>query len=136
MGGMGYVEDTAMPWLYREAPLNGIWEGSGNVICLDILRTVAREPAAAAAVAAELEAAAGADRRYDAALTAHRGRWPGLPPEPEARWFAESLATLLRRLGPDPPRAGAGRRRLLRARGWRARAGGWRAASGGLIARR
>ncbi|MFC2967845.1 acyl-CoA dehydrogenase family protein [Acidimangrovimonas pyrenivorans] len=95
MGGMGYVEDTAMPWLYREAPLNGIWEGSGNVICLDILRTVAREPAAAEAVMAELLAAKGADRRYDAALKAHLGRWPGLPPEPEARWFAESLATLL-----------------------------------------
>jgi putative acyl-CoA dehydrogenase len=39
LGGMGYVEDTPLPMLYREAPLNGIWEGSGNVICLDILRT-------------------------------------------------------------------------------------------------
>ncbi|WP_127900446.1 acyl-CoA dehydrogenase family protein [Solirhodobacter olei] len=95
MGGMGYVEDTAMPWLYREAPLNGIWEGSGNVICLDILRTVAKEPAAVAAVDAELDAAKGADRRYDAALAAHRARWPGPPAEAEARWFAESLATLL-----------------------------------------
>lgn len=95
MGGMGYVEDTAMPWLYREAPLNGIWEGSGNVICLDILRTLAREPAAAEAVRAELAAATGADRRFDAALKAHAARWPGLPEEAEARWFAESLATLL-----------------------------------------
>ncbi|WP_102227202.1 acyl-CoA dehydrogenase family protein [Acidimangrovimonas sediminis] len=95
MGGMGYVEDTAMPWLYREAPLNGIWEGSGNVICLDILRTLAREPAAAEAVAAELLSATGADRGYDAALKAHADRWPGLPEEAEARWFAESLASLL-----------------------------------------
>lgn len=95
LGGMGYVEDTALPWLYREAPLNGIWEGSGNVICLDILRTVAREPAAVAAVDADLDAASGSDRRYDAALAAHRTRWPGPPPEAEARWFAESLATLL-----------------------------------------
>ncbi|GHE01280.1 acyl-CoA dehydrogenase [Defluviimonas sp. 20V17] len=95
MGGMGYVEDSAMPWLYREAPLNGIWEGSGNVICLDILRTLAREPAAAEAMRAELNAATGSDRRYDAALKAHLDRWPGLPEEAEARWFAESLATLL-----------------------------------------
>jgi putative acyl-CoA dehydrogenase len=95
MGGMGYVEDTALPWLYREAPLNGIWEGSGNVICLDILRTVAKEPAAVAAVDAELDEARGADARYDAALDAHRARWPALAPEAEARWFAESLASLL-----------------------------------------
>ncbi len=95
MGGMGYVEDSAMPWLYREAPLNGIWEGSGNVICLDILRTLAREPAAGDAVRAELNAATGTDHRYDSALKAHAARWPGLPVEAEARWFAESLATLL-----------------------------------------
>ncbi|MDE3079879.1 MAG: acyl-CoA dehydrogenase family protein [Paracoccaceae bacterium] len=95
MGGMGYVEDTALPWLYREAPLNGIWEGSGNVICLDILRTVGKEPAAVAAVDAALDAAKGADRRYDAALDRHRALWPALPPEAEARRFAESLATLL-----------------------------------------
>ncbi|MFP4326657.1 MAG: acyl-CoA dehydrogenase family protein [Paracoccaceae bacterium] len=95
LGGMGYVEDTPMPMLYREAPLNGIWEGSGNVICLDILRTLAREPLAGEALQAELAAARGADRYYDAALAAHQARWPGLPEEAEARWFAESLATLL-----------------------------------------
>ena len=95
LGGMGYVEETPMPMLYREAPLNGIWEGSGNVICLDILRTLAREPLAGEMLAAELEAAKGADRRYDAALAAHRARWPRLPVEGEARWFAESLAGLL-----------------------------------------
>ncbi|RME13844.1 MAG: DNA alkylation response protein, partial [Alphaproteobacteria bacterium] len=95
LGGMGYVEETPMPMLYREAPLNGIWEGSGNVICLDILRTLSQVPRAGAALAAELDAAKGADRRYDAALAAHRGRWPGLPEEAEARWFAESLAGLL-----------------------------------------
>ncbi|TMV94925.1 DNA alkylation response protein [Thioclava sp. BHET1] len=95
LGGMGYVEDTPMPLLYREAPLNGIWEGSGNVICLDILRTLAREPLAAELVQAELEAARGTDRRYDAALDAHHARWPSLPAEAEARWFAERLALLL-----------------------------------------
>lgn len=95
LGGMGYVEDTALPMLYREAPLNGIWEGSGNVICLDILRTLARDPGAADALSAALEAARSVDARYDAALAAHRARWPALPPEAEARWFAERTATLL-----------------------------------------
>jgi putative acyl-CoA dehydrogenase len=95
MGGMGYVEDTTLPLLYREAPLNGIWEGSGNVICLDILRTLAREPEAAPALAAELDAGRGANRAYDTALALHRTRWPVLPDEAEARLFAERAALLL-----------------------------------------
>ncbi|MEX0285153.1 MAG: acyl-CoA dehydrogenase family protein [Paracoccaceae bacterium] len=95
LGGMSYVEDTPLPLLYREAPLNGIWEGSGNVICLDILRALAREPLTAEVLAAELDAATGVDRGYDAALKAHRARWPALPPEAEARWFAERTALLL-----------------------------------------
>ena len=95
LGGMGYVEETPMPMLYREAPLNGIWEGSGNVICLDIVRTLARLPLAAERLRAQLDAARGGDARYDAALAAHFERWPALPPEAEARWYAESLAHLL-----------------------------------------
>ncbi|OOY03899.1 acyl-CoA dehydrogenase family protein [Thioclava sp. F28-4] len=95
LGGIGYVEDTPMPMLYREAPLNGIWEGSGNVICLDILRTLAKEPLAAEMLRAELDAARGTDPRYDAALADHLARWPVLPTEAEARWFAERLALLL-----------------------------------------
>lgn len=95
LGGMGYVEDTPLPMLYREAPLNAIWEGSGNVICLDVLRTLARDADAAAALHAELQAATGADPRYDAALREHAARWPGLPDEAEARWFSERLALLL-----------------------------------------
>jgi len=95
LGGMGYVEDTPLPLLYREAPLNSIWEGSGNVICLDILRSLDRDALAATVLNAELDAARGADRRYDAALNAHRSRWPGLPPEAEARWFVECTAGLL-----------------------------------------
>ncbi|MFN3953145.1 MAG: acyl-CoA dehydrogenase family protein [Pararhodobacter sp.] len=95
LGGMGYVEETPLPMLYREAPLNSIWEGSGNVICLDILRTLLREPDAGAQLAARLDSARGIDARFDAALQRHRDRWPALPPEAEARWFAESLAQLL-----------------------------------------
>jgi putative acyl-CoA dehydrogenase len=94
LGGMGYVEDTPLPLLYREAPLNGIWEGSGNVICLDVLRTLAREPAAAEALAAELDAARG-EPAYDRALAHHRARWPGVPPEVEARLFSERTGHLL-----------------------------------------
>jgi putative acyl-CoA dehydrogenase len=55
LGGNGYVEDSGLPRLYRESPLNGIWEGSGNVQCLDVLRALQREPGAAAAFLAELE---------------------------------------------------------------------------------
>lgn len=95
LGGMGYIEDTGLPLYYREAPLNGIWEGSGNVICLDILRTLAREPTAQEALDAQFESVRGADRRYDAALDAHRSHWPGLPAEAEARQFAENAALLL-----------------------------------------
>ncbi|WP_417728409.1 acyl-CoA dehydrogenase family protein [Roseovarius sp.] len=95
MGGMGYVEDTPLPLLYREAPLNSIWEGSGNVICLDILRTLRKEPLAGEALSAELAQVAGQDRRFDAAMTAHMQTFPKLPDEAQARWYAESLATLL-----------------------------------------
>jgi putative acyl-CoA dehydrogenase len=66
LGGNGYVEEQVLPRLFRESPLNGIWEGSGNVICLDALRTMAREPQSVEAFRAELGLALGADTRYDA----------------------------------------------------------------------
>ncbi|RIQ18279.1 acyl-CoA dehydrogenase family protein [Jiangella rhizosphaerae] len=68
LGGNGYVEESEMPRLYREAPLNSIWEGAGNVQALDLLRVLAREPDAVAAWRAEVEAAKGQDRRLDDAL--------------------------------------------------------------------
>ena len=95
LGGVGYVEEGPMPLLYREAPLNAIWEGSGNVICLDVLRTLARDREARARLDAELDAGRGADPGYDAGLDALARRWPGEVPEGEARWFVERLATLL-----------------------------------------
>ncbi|MCW2964840.1 MAG: acyl-CoA dehydrogenase [Actinomycetia bacterium] len=55
LGGNGFVEDSGLPRLYRESPLNAIWEGSSNVQCLDVLRAVRREPASAAAFLAELD---------------------------------------------------------------------------------
>ncbi len=67
-GGNGYVEESILPRLYREAPLNSIWEGSGNVNARDVLRAMSREPETVAAFFAEVEQARGADRRLDAAL--------------------------------------------------------------------
>lgn len=70
LGGAGYVEESGLPRLYREAPLNGIWEGSGNVICLDVWRALQREEAAGPTILAELEAARGGSRQLDAATEA------------------------------------------------------------------
>ncbi|MGD6742474.1 acyl-CoA dehydrogenase family protein [Streptomyces sp. BH106] len=67
LGGNGYDEASGMPRLYREAPLNGIWEGSGNVNALDMLRALTREPESLEAFRAEVEAASGADVRLDTA---------------------------------------------------------------------
>ena len=65
MGGNGYVEEGPFARFYREAPLNSIWEGSGNVMCLDVLRALSRTPAVRDALAAELDHARGANRNYD-----------------------------------------------------------------------
>lgn len=65
LGGNGYVEESIMARLYREAPLSSIWEGSGNVICLDVLRAMRREPEALPALMEEVERARGADARLD-----------------------------------------------------------------------
>ena len=54
LGGAGYVEETILPRLYREAPVNSIWEGSGNVQCLDVLRALSKEPGVLDALFAEL----------------------------------------------------------------------------------
>ncbi len=72
LGGNGYVEESGMPRLYREAPLNSIWEGSGNVTALDVLRALARSPGSGDALLAEIDLAAGGDRRLDAAAAGLR----------------------------------------------------------------
>ena len=86
LGGNGFVEDSGLPRLYREAPLNSIWEGSGNVTALDVLRAVTREPESVEAVLAELDAAAGADHvvRPGGAGAAHRAAQPRAAPGPAA----------------------------------------------------
>ena len=69
LGGNGYVEESGMPLLFRESPLNSIWEGSGNVNALDVLRALGREPAVLDAWLTEVGAVRGEDRRLDAAIT-------------------------------------------------------------------
>ncbi len=74
LGGNGFVEESGMPVLYRDAPLNSIWEGSGNVAALDVLRAVVKEPDGLPAFLAECDLAAGGDQRLDAHLTRTRER--------------------------------------------------------------
>ncbi|WP_407548774.1 acyl-CoA dehydrogenase family protein [Streptomyces sp. Pv4-95] len=92
LGGNGYVEESGMPRLYREAPLLSIWEGSGNVAALDVLRALSKEPAALDAFLAEVETAAGADRRLDAAVAGVRKMLGGLADPEHAQLMARSLA--------------------------------------------
>jgi putative acyl-CoA dehydrogenase len=74
LGGNGFVEDSGMPLLYRDAPLNSIWEGSGNVAALDVLRAIVKEPEGLPAFLAECELAAGAEPRLDTHLARVRAR--------------------------------------------------------------
>ena len=107
LGGNGYVEESGMPRIYREAPLNSVWEGSGNVNALDVLRALAREPQLIGALLAELDLARGADTRLDAELDALRKGFSGTQDELEAgaRRLVERLcvawqASLLHRNAP------------------------------------
>jgi len=96
LGGNGYVEEAPLGRLYRESPLNGIWEGSGNVIALDVLRAFGRTPDVRDALGDELRAARGADARYDRSVDEALA-WLASPEagEAEARRCAERLALLL-----------------------------------------
>jgi putative acyl-CoA dehydrogenase len=95
-GGNGYVEESGMPRLYREAPLNSIWEGSGNVAALDVLRAMVKEPASVEAYFAEVGEAAGADRRLDEAIESLRAGLGDLADiETRARRVVERMAMVL-----------------------------------------
>jgi putative acyl-CoA dehydrogenase len=94
-GGNGYVETGPMARLFRESPLNGIWEGSGNVIALDVLRAITREPGSLTALLAEIEAARGADARFDRFVADLHAELAGLgdgDPQAKARRLTERLA--------------------------------------------
>jgi putative acyl-CoA dehydrogenase len=95
-GGNGYVEDSGMPRIYREAPLSSIWEGSGNVMALDVLRALMRTPAALEAFFDEVNSAAGADARLDGFVRSVRDQFTeGETLEVRARRVVESLALAL-----------------------------------------
>jgi putative acyl-CoA dehydrogenase len=76
LGGNGYVEESIMPRLYREAPLYSIWEGSGNVMCLDVLRALTKDPATMEALLSELQSTAGADPRLGGFVADMQQRLP------------------------------------------------------------
>ncbi len=94
IGGNGYVEESVLPRLYRESPLNSVWEGPANVQALDVLRALQRQPESVEAVLREIELAAGMDARLDAAVAelcaelADADQW-------QARRVAERLALCL-----------------------------------------
>jgi putative acyl-CoA dehydrogenase len=94
LGGNGYVEESGMPRLFRQSPLNGIWEGSGNVQCLDVLRAMHRAPESVEALLAEIDAAAGADARLDEAAAGLRKDLTELD-EAGARSTVERMALVL-----------------------------------------
>eukprot|EP00419_Tripos_fusus_P044685 CAMPEP_0172832934 /NCGR_PEP_ID=MMETSP1075-20121228/23997_1 /TAXON_ID=2916 /ORGANISM="Ceratium fusus, Strain PA161109" /LENGTH=630 /DNA_ID=CAMNT_0013675605 /DNA_START=44 /DNA_END=1934 /DNA_ORIENTATION=+ len=107
-GGNGYVEEGPMARLFRQSPLNAIWEGSGNVICLDVLRALAREPDSTRALLCELEAAVGPAEATEAAcgrrscyaklvqaLGEELRSSTALSLEPRARAFVDRLAVAL-----------------------------------------
>ncbi|QUQ63229.1 acyl-CoA dehydrogenase family protein [Kutzneria sp. CA-103260] len=96
LGGNGYVEESGMPLLYREAPLPSIWEGSGNVAALDALRAMARQPESVEAYFAELELAAGADARLDRSVELLRKELADVNDiEFRARRLVEQMALVL-----------------------------------------
>ena len=95
-GGNGYVEESVLPRLYREIPLSSIWEGSGNVMCLDVLRAATREPDTLPALLTELRRASGVDRRFDAYLASvERQLGDRRDLEVRARRVVEALALAL-----------------------------------------
>ena len=96
LGGNGYVEESIMPRLFRESPLNGIWEGSGNVMCLDVLRAMAKEPATIEALFAELEVARGGHPAVDGAIDRLHAELADLDDiETRARRVVETMALAL-----------------------------------------
>jgi putative acyl-CoA dehydrogenase len=95
LGGNGYVEESGMPRLLRDSPLNSIWEGSGNVAALDVLRATVKEPEGLPAFLAECELGRGGNALLDAQLDRLQAAQPPAQPEFEARRLVEELAVTL-----------------------------------------
>jgi putative acyl-CoA dehydrogenase len=95
-GGSGYIEENMLGRFFRESPVNSIWEGSGNVMCLDVLRAMGREPESAQALMKELGETKGQHGDYDAALAQlHDALSSGAIAEHRARWLTEQMAKLM-----------------------------------------
>jgi len=107
LGGLGFMEDSPMPRLYREAPVNAIWEGSGNIQALDVARAMRRQDGALDALFAEIERARGADSALDGETASLRGACAAVDGfEAHARELCDRLAvalqaSLLARAGPE-----------------------------------
>jgi putative acyl-CoA dehydrogenase len=96
LGGAGFVEESGMPRLFRQSPLNGIWEGSGNVICLDVLRAMGRNPEGIEVLVDEITSTTGADRRLDEAVERLQKELTDLDDlEVRARHVVEQMALCL-----------------------------------------
>jgi len=95
LGGIGYIEDSLMPRLFRQSPLNAIWEGCSNIQCLDVLRALSREPDTAMALRAELQKALGRDPHFDAAFEDGMTMLAANVAQADARRLVERLALLL-----------------------------------------
>jgi putative acyl-CoA dehydrogenase len=95
LGGNAYVEESPLPRLYRESPLNSLWEGAGSVNALDLLRAVAREPESVDALLAEIELAKGGDARLDTAASQLRRELEDEGLEYRARRVVELAALCL-----------------------------------------
>lgn len=94
LGGNGYVEESMLPRLYREAPVNSVWEGSGNVICLDVLRAMSNEPDSAVVLMDEIKQVSGQNKELDAQISVAETLL-SRKSEKEARQLVERLALLL-----------------------------------------
>ncbi|MHB1716901.1 MAG: acyl-CoA dehydrogenase family protein [Acidimicrobiales bacterium] len=107
LGGNGFVEESPLPRLFRQSPVNGVWEGSGNVICLDVIRALMREPRSLESFFDEIDLAGGGNARLDAAARDLRSDLAeSRAQEGQARSLAERMAlvfqaSLLVRFSPD-----------------------------------
>jgi putative acyl-CoA dehydrogenase len=96
LGGNGYTEELALARMSREMPVNSIWEGSGNIMCLDVLRAFGKSPATREVVLAELSTVRGRHRDFDAAFERFAaGSRPQALEEVQARGFAQRFVTLM-----------------------------------------
>jgi putative acyl-CoA dehydrogenase len=95
LGGNGYTEEMPLARIAREMPVNSIWEGSGNIMCLDVLRALGKSPATRDIVLHELEQARGHDREFDAAFERFAAATTSAVTEAHARHFTQMFVTLM-----------------------------------------